>query len=601
MREELLTINGKIFYYCFLAGSFKIIREQQYMNKINIFPVPDGDTGSNLAATVRHIIDKVKPEVSFKKTLDSIAKAAIDGARGNSGIIFAQFFHGFNEKLQSENDLAVNVKTFSRLIQNAFNHAYMAIETPVEGTIITVIRDWVQYIDSIKEKIDDFFKLIPASLKIAQESLLETPQKLNILKIHKVVDAGAQGFVFFLEGIMEYYKQKNIKKILRLKSQEIETGYISENITLTPGCLTFRYCTEAILESKSTKDAVRDKVIYLGDSLVIAGSEKKQRIHIHTNKPAEFFYALRNLGDLVFQKAEDMVGQYRIVHQRKWQIALVTDSSCDLPQEILEHYQIQVVPINLHFGRNNYLDKVTITPAQFYHMLEEAPQFPTTSQPSITSFKNLYAYLACYYDSIIAVHLSRHISGTWQNSKKAAEEISKITGKKISIIDSHHLSGSLGLIVYRVAQAIEQDMNHHEIIQHMQDWISRVLILVSVKTLKFMVRGGRVTPLKGMLAKILNLKPVVSMDNEGKSCLFKKAFSQKGNIKKVLGIISEKTKTRNMWKYCVLHAHDEGAAQVYAAKLQKILGRAPDFMLDISPVIGLNAGCGALAAAIMFE
>jgi hypothetical protein len=436
-------------------------------------------------------------------------------------------------------------------------------------------------------------------LKIAQESLRETPRKLNILKIHKVVDAGAQGFVFFLEGIMEYYKEKNLKKILRLKSQRIETGYISENIT--PGNVTFRYCTEAILEGNATKDAIQDKIKYLGDSLVIAGSGKKQRIHIHTDKPAEFFYALGNLGDLVFQKAEDMATQYRIVHQRKWRIALVTDSACDLPQDILERYQVQMVPINLHFGRNNYLDKVTITPAQFYDMLEAAPQFPTTSQPGITVFKNLYAYLSCYYDSIIAVHLSRHISGTWQNSKKAAEEISKRTGKKISIIDSRHLSGSLGLIVYRAALAIEQGMNHDDIIEHMEDWISLALILVSVKTLKFMVRGGRVTPLKGILAKILNLKPVVSMNNEGKSYLFKKAFSQKGNIKKVLGIISEKTKNRTTWKYCILHAHDESAAQAYAAKLQKILGKIPEFILDISPVIGLNAGCGALATAVMFE
>ncbi|MCU0286703.1 MAG: DegV family protein, partial [Acidobacteria bacterium] len=104
-----------------------------------------------------------------------------------------------------------------------------------------------------------------------------------------------------------------------------------------------------------------------------------------------------------------------------------------------------------------------------------------------------------------------------------------------------------------------------------------------------------------ILAKILNLKPVVSMNNEGKSYLFKKAFSQKGNIKKVLGIISEKTKNRTTWKYCILHAHDESAAQAYAAKLQKILGKIPEFILDISPVIGLNAGCGALATAVMFE
>ncbi|MDQ1354238.1 MAG: fatty acid kinase [Acidobacteriota bacterium] len=601
--EGLFELDGKGLYYGFLAGAFKVIQEQHYINKINVFPVPDGDTGSNMAATVRYIIDKVRPDISFKKTADSIASAALDGARGNSGIIFAQFLHGFNEKAQAEKEFAVDVKTFARLIRNAFSHAYRAIESPVEGTIITVIREWVDYVDSIKEKIDDFFKLLPASLKIAQVSLKETPQKLNVLKKYRVVDAGAQGFVFFLEGIMDYFRERNVRKILRLKSKEVEAG--NGNEVITPGDLTFRYCTETVLESAAgislDKDALRGKVKDLGDSLVIAGSEKKWRIHIHTDTPADFFYSLKDFGTLSFQKSDDMLKQYEIAHRRKWKIALVTDSSCDLPQEILDQYQVQVVPINLHFGLNNYLDKVTITPDQFYRMLDQSPQFPTTSQPHSTAFRNLYGFLAGYYESIIAVHLSRNLSGTWQNSKKAAEQVSKETGKKISVIDSRHLSGSLGLIVYRAARSIEAGLNHEEIMNCMEDWISRAAIMVSVKTLKSMVRGGRVSPMKGLLAKALNLKPVVSMDSEGKSCLYKKAFSQKGNIRKVLKVIAGKIKTQAVWKYSILHAHDESGARAYADKMTALLGKAPDFIIDISPVVGLNAGCGALAVAIMFE
>lgn len=601
--EGLFELDGKGLYYGFLAGAFKVIQEQQYINKINVFPVPDGDTGSNMAATVRYVIDKVRPDISFKKTADSIACAALDGARGNSGIIFAQFLHGFNEKAQAEKDFAVDVKTFARLIRNAFSHAYRAIESPVEGTIITVIREWVDYIDSIKEKIDDFFKLLPASLKIAQVSLKETPRKLNVLKKYRVVDAGAQGFVFFLEGIMDYFKERNVKKILRLKSKEIETE--NGNEIITPEDLSFRYCAEAVLENATgispDKDTIRDKVKDLGDSLVIAGSEKKRRIHIHTDTPADFFYSLKDFGTLSFQKCDDMLKQYEIAHQRKWKIALVTDSSCDLPREILDRYQVQMVPINLHFGLNNFLDKATITPDQFYRMLDRSPQFPTTSQPHATAFRNLYGFLAGYYESIIAVHLSRNLSGTWQNSKKAAEQISKETGKKISVIDSRHLSGSLGLIVYRTARSIEAGLNHDEIINCMEDWISRAAIMVSVKSLKSMVRGGRVSPMKGLLAKALNLKPVVSMDNQGKSCLYKKAFSQKGNIRKVLKVIAGKIKTQAVWKYSILHAHDETGARAYADKMSALLGKTPDFIIDISPVVGLNAGCGALAVAIMLE
>ena len=159
---KLTEINGRDFYYAFLAGSSRILKHQRFMNKINVFPVPDGDTGSNLASTVRHIIEQTRPDYSFKKTADSIAAAALDGARGNSGIIFAQFLYGISQKIDTEQK--INVKRFSQAIKSALFYAISAIEKPVEGTIITVLRDWVNHIDKIKEKFDDFFQLIKESL-----------------------------------------------------------------------------------------------------------------------------------------------------------------------------------------------------------------------------------------------------------------------------------------------------------------------------------------------------------------------------------------------------------------------------------------------------
>lgn len=601
--NKLLEIDGRNLYYGFLAGAFNVIRNRRELDKINVFPVPDGDTGTNMAATVRHIIDRVKPHPSFEKTAGSIAAAALDGARGNSGIIVAQFLHGFSEKVRELKSQTIDVKEFAAILENGLFHSYRAIETPVEGTIITVIREWAEYIDLIKERFDDFFKLFPASLEVARESLLETPRKLGVLKKYKVVDAGAQGFVYFLEGIIDFFKDGGLKKYLQYKSAPVEEEHRDE--VVSPEHLTFRYCTEAVLEWVNLrpleKTAIRDTVVEMGDSLVIAGSEKKRRVHIHTDEPAAFFYALKDFGALTLQKADDMLKQYEMAHRRKWNIALVTDSSCDLPGEILDRYQVHIVPINLHIGGSNYLDKVTVTPDRFYYLMKESPQFPTTSQPNMTAFRNLYSQLVSHYDSIIAVHLSHRLSGTWQNSKRAAESVTKETGKKISVIDSLHLSGSLGLIVYKAAEAIEQGLGHDHIVNQMEEWISRTTILVSVKSFDSMVRGGRVSPMKGRLAKVMNLKPIISMDREGNSCLYQKAFSQKGNIRKVLRIVSEGLKTRRVWKYSILHAHDLIGARLYAGKMEALVGEPPDFIIDISPVVGLNAGHGALAVSIMFE
>ncbi len=140
---------------------------------------------------------------------------------------------------------------------------------------------------------------------------------------------------------------------------------------------------------------------------------------------------------------------------RKWNIALVTDSTCDLSQELIDFYQINVVPINLNFGDNHYLDKVTIQPDQFYDLLETHAEFPKTSQINEQAFTNLYSHLASHYDAIIAIHLTGQFSGTYANSVKAGERIKKEFNKPVHVIDSKNLSGALGLLVLKAAQNIE--------------------------------------------------------------------------------------------------------------------------------------------------
>lgn len=595
---EAVQLDGRALYYSFLAGASRLIEHQKHINKINVFPVPDGDTGVNMASTVRHVIEKVKPHRSFKKTIHSIASAALDGARGNSGIIMAQFLEGLNRITKEEG--FVDVGKFSLMARNAVRFAYDSIEKPVEGTIVTVIREWAEYMDSIKEKTGDFRTLIRKSLHAAHLSLLDTPNKLSVLKKHHVVDAGAQGFVYFLEGINEYLKDFRIKKFLRLRKPDRMLEIAMEPVSAEN--LTFRYCTEAVVEGEHLlRSKIRDKIWQMGDSLVIAGTETKCRIHIHTDQPALFFQTLKEFGSIPFQKADDMQRQHEAAYKRKWNIALVTDSSCDLPKDILDKYQVHLVPIHLHVGEDHYLDKITIEPEQFYDLLPKTSQYPSTSQPNAEEFKNLYRFLVSHYDSVIALHLPEKLSGTFQSSRQAAFDVGGETGKRIDVMDTRQLSGSLGLIVHRAAQAIEQGKAHDEILRHIPTWSKNTSILVSVKSLDSMIRGGRVSPMKGWLANVLNLKPIISIDKEGKSILFDKAFSQKGNIKKVLSVIRNRLQKQDLESYTILHAHDNTGARTYAKQMEELTGKPPDFFVNISPVVGLNAGRGALAAALMFK
>jgi len=595
--NPVFQIDGRRLYYSFLAGSKKILAGQSELNRINVFPVNDGDTGSNMAATVRSVFDTVRPHRSYKLTLARIADAALSNARGNSGIIFAQFLYGLSTETTEQN--VVNLQQFAESLRRSVRYIYEAVANPVEGTMLTVIREWADFIHAQRNNYGDFSQLIISSGEVLARSLEETKSKLAVLAKANVVDAGASGFVLFVNGIVDFIRTSNIRQLLRSKAESIilpdEQSHIPEEVRL-------RYCTEALIQNMPA-DAPSLTILLnrYGDSVVVAGSDTMKHLHLHTNEPADFFDELRKFGTITFQKADDMTRQSDTVYRRKWKIALVTDSTCDLLPSLIDQYQINVVPLNIQIGDNHYLDKLTLQPLQFYKLLEEGCPFPKTAQINEKAFINLYSHLASHYDSVIAVHLTGQFSGTFFNSQKAASVISKESGKLISVIDSKNLSGGLGLIVLRIAQAIEAGMTHDRIVEMTESWIMQAKIFVSVKTLKYMVRGGRVSPVKGWMARILNIKPIISMDENGKSMIFGKTYSQKSNMEKVVHHIRELAKDRKVWNFVVLHANNPLAARWYEDQMRMLTGLDPVSVVDISPVVVANAGIGAASIALMLD
>lgn len=595
--EKITLLDGKSFYYCFLAGAKNLFENQKYVNKINVFPVPDADTGTNLASTLQSIIDNVIPTNHIKQTSIAIADAAIVGARGNSGIIFAQFLYGFSNELSDKESITID--EFAETLQKAVNYAYESIINPVEGTIITVLRDWADYIYSIKDTTDDFIDLIIKSYKRANESLNETTQKLEVLAKYNVVDAGAQGFVFFLDGMISYFKESNLKNLATTRNLTRNEEFIDIHEEIT-----FRYCTEVLFggENLNKKD-LTEKIIKLGDSIVIAGSQKKLRLHIHTDQPAEIFKIIGENANILSQKVDDMVFQNDIRNNRKWNIALVTDSCADLPQSLMEKYQIHIIPLTLYIGQNQFVDKLTITPSQFYDILKTTPDYPTSSQPGKKEFINKFLYLSSQYDSIISLHLSDKLSGTFNNGKSAAHAISYQNGKTINVFNTKTISGPQGLLLLRIAKAIEAGMSHEELILKIDEWIEKTKLYVNVKTLKYFIKGGRVSPFKGFISNLLNVKPIVSINNEGKAFIFTKSFSRKGSIYKTLGYLKKHAEEDKIHSYCILYANDEekATADWYAEKVESVFGKKPEFIERITPVVGISAGIGTIAVGMLFE
>jgi len=593
----LVELDGRNLYYAFIAGARKVIENQVELNRINVFPVSDGDTGTNLAGTIRSVIESLHPHRSYKITADRIAEATMINARGNSGIIFAQFFYGLSN--ETGEFRSVTLKQFAESLMKSVSYVYAAVARPVEGTMLTVIKDFADYIYNSRNKFSDFNHMLASSYEILKKSLRETKSKLAVLGKNNVVDAGAKGFVLFFEGIMEFINSRNIRDLISSKPVTTHFEKAEEMITEK---MSFRYCTEAVIKDcRINREMLIRTLEKYGDSVVVAGADKLRRIHLHTNVPSELFNNIRDAGTITFQKADDMVRHYQTANERKWKIALVTDSTCDLSQELIDNYQINVLPININFGENHYLDKVTLQPEQFYSLLRETKDHPKTSQVNENTFVNLYSHLASHYDSVIAIHLSDKLSGTFFSSQKAALKISGEFGKPVTVLNSRNLSGSLGLIVLRAAQAIESGFSHDEIVSQAEKWIENARIFVSVKTMKYMVRGGRVSAATGLIAKVLNINPIVSLDQSGKAVLFDKTFSQKANMERVMSHVKKINDDKKIWNYIVLHANNTRSAEWFSGKMERLTGKKPVSVVNISPVIGANAGAGAASVALLYD
>ena len=500
------NINGKELYSALVSGICKVISRHEHLNKINVFPVPDGDTGTNLLFTLKPVLniqDSISNDVS--KALTQISDVAIDSARGNSGTIMAQYFIGMAEN--SSNIIEINNKNIYDLLDGAYNAAKESMEEPKEGTIITVMRDIAieskNHIDS--NDIENTFKAI---YEVSIKSLNNTPEQMQILKDAGVVDAGAQGFVDLIEGLYHYIKTG--ENINPESIETHETGSADINIENYDNS-NYQFCTECIVEGDSiSRRDMKETLTSMGDSFILAGTKSKVKVHIHTDNPNKVFELCSNYGTVKNQKADDMHQQVSSSHDSKSEIAIVTDSGCDIQYDT-HNNNIHMVPVRYSFGSKEYIDKVSHTSDEFYMELMNNPVHPKTSQPPTGDFIRKYENLSTHYKSIISIHIPAKLSGTLQSAKNATKKIDM----KITHIDSLCASVGLGLIVKQASEWAKESYDHKLIVQKVKSLIKNTKILQVVNDISYSIKGGRVPKFAGPIAKILKIHPILTNDKEG--------------------------------------------------------------------------------------
>lgn len=593
---KIAYLDGVRFYRVLYAGIQSLLDEEDYLNKINVFPVPDGDTGTNMAFTLMGVIEHIQPHnrLALNELSGIVAEAALDSARGNSGVIMAQFFQGLSQGLKPYS--AANTSQFAQASRVAVEESYTALVNPVEGTILSVLRAWSDSLVEASHTSPDFQKVWKISLEAAQIALDYTPEQLKVLKDAGVVDAAGRGFVCILEGIMNFMNTGDVRRL-----PSIETGFPSVALKmdeLTADNLAFPFCTECIIAGDIVpRDKISQTIKPLGDSIVIAGSKHRAKIHIHTDDPANLFEVLSQFGEVQQQKVDDMREQNKSARSEQ-KIALVVDSTCDLPPDILEKQHIHVVPVRLNFGKEQYIDRVTITNEEFYSKLAHSKHHPQTSQPPPADFKRMYQFLASHYESVISLHLPEVLSGTFQNATAALD---KVDFKEKIIIDSLSISAGTGVVALEIAQAIDQGSSFPELIELADDSIKKTEIFIALKTLDAVQKGGRLSVNKRRLIDFLGLNLVLGITEEGFLKPRGVTFGRNNIFKKFEKFVLKKAKDRPIKRIGIVHGVNPNTAESFKLVFKKVYPDADVFVTDFCPALGVHAGVGAIGIALQYK
>jgi len=582
-------LDGIRLYRVLTAGLQKVLEREDHLNKINVFPVPDADTGTNMAYTLTVIKDDLQQNIhsNIGDMSVLIADAALDGARGNAGSILAQFLVGLADGLRDK--AKVSTKQFAEATIVGKQYAYQALLKPTEGTILTVINDWADALTKLSEKYSDFVEILDRALKVAQKSLKDTPKKLKVLAKAGVVDAGGQGFVDLLNGIQDFISDGKIRKISLPKFSRPTVKEVNFNEK-------YRHCTECVINGKDiNRIKLKDQLMILGDSLIIAGSKHKAKIHIHTDKPKTVFEICQTFGEISHDKADDMIQQQKDAHKQKQKIALVVDSTADLPEKIIEEKNIHVVPVRLNFGDKHFIDKVTITSDEFWNELQNNPIHPKTSQPSPGDFRRQYQFLATHYESAISLHLPAITSGTMQSALTASKTLTNFPTK---VIDSYNLSIGIGLIAISAADAIEAGKTNDEVVEVINVAINNTKIYVLLSTLEFAVRGGRVSNSKKKIADLLKISPILTIGEDGSVTTDGKLIGKKNIDDRFIEYVEKKVGSNKEYRVGIVHGNCESRANKFEKYFNNKLGKENVFLSQIGPGLGTHAGTNAIAIAV---
>ena len=582
------TISSRRLFQAIQHGALQAQAQRKELNRINAFPVFDSDTGNNLAHTMYAILKNASWQESVRDTLRTIARSALVGARGNSGVIFSQYFNGLYNRSKEKGSLTLS--ELADCFHEAYTSAYRTLEKPVEGTVITLMRAWaVGFRESLEQRKTPA-ELFESTLARIHKALDETRDTLKVLRRLGFVDAGALGYYVFMEGFVQAILGR-VKVSDELPAETLPELDDDTDIHAfdSDEDITFRYCTEVLLEHGALDgDALRAELNPIGDCLLLSSTENLSRVHIHTNEPWRVVRIAAKRGRILEQKADDMVHQHLLSTPLEETTALVTDSIADLPPEYVHQHSIFQLPVNIMIDGTSFLDKLTADSEFLYDHLDTA----SSAQVNNEQIERFLKPILRHYKNVLILTVSSEMSGTYERFRETLDALNVPESKAI-LVDTRTNSGAEGLLVRTASERIADGQSLEQVADGIRNLRERTKILVSVPHLGPMVRSGRISEHVGNLLIRLGFRPLITINREGKGTIQGVAFSVRKNHRLLLRTL----RRRKIGTYAVVHADADEWLEELTREMTAMTGHEPAYVTAISSVITLFAGKGSTAVA----
>lgn len=586
-----LHISAPALRRALAAGMRRVVGRRDHLNRINVFPVPDGDTGSNLAFTLTTVLtgSLSRRTTSVGALLRDVAEDAIDGARGNSGAILAQFLCGISEV--TGRAVRLDASGMAMAVQAGARQARGALAQPREGTILSVIQ---AFADALQVPGDDMAGWFGHALAQARQALADTPKQLAVLRQAGVVDAGAQGFVDLLEGIQAFIVARASTPVEHGNPEMTDTfageHWHEDADPLRP------WCSECLISAERLDpSAIKSALETLGaDSVVVAGGTQRVRLHAHVADPGALFDLAGCFGSVSARKAENMRAQHRAA-QRQSAVTIVTDSASDLPEEALERLPLDTVPVRIGFGEEDFLDRISISNTEFYRRLREGDVLPQTSQPPPGDFRRQFELSLSHAKQVIYVGLSRQLSGTLQSGETAAARVGE---GRVTVIDSGQVSCGQALLAIAAAESAADGGNVEAIRQRLALLMPWTFTFAAARDIQHAVRGGRIPRWILPVARRLGLTAIARVKPNGKLAVVNALFGHRSVPERFARHIVRRLPDAPRWRVIVGHCDALCDAEKLLESLRSLLPIERDWLVETGPAIGAHAGPGTLVVGV---